>query len=53
MDKQLIVVAVLTLLERVTEISNNMSDPNYKPPSADDLQALAEQIKELPDLPTV
>lgn len=50
--KDLIIVAVLTLIERVTEISNNMNDPNYKPPSADDLMALAEQIKNLPDLPT-
>lgn len=49
----LIITAVLTLIDRVTEISNNMNDPNYKPPSADDLQFLAEQIKALPDLPTI
>ena len=48
----LIVTAVLTLIERVAEISNNMNDPNYQPPSADDLVALANQIKNLPDLPT-
>jgi hypothetical protein len=48
----LIITTVLTLIQRVAEISDNMNDPNYKPPSADDLRELAKQIKALPDLPT-
>jgi len=47
-----IVTTLITLIGKVAEMSENWDNPNYVPPSSDELNALANQLKALPDLPT-
>lgn len=44
--------ALIMLIGKVVEMSDNWNNPNYKPPSSDELKALAAQLEALPDLPT-
>jgi hypothetical protein len=43
---------ILSLTKMVVEMATNWKNPNYLPPSPDELEALAAQVAALPDLPT-
>lgn len=52
MDPVLLTTLVLSAVKLITEMADNWDNPDYKPPSSDELRALAKQLEELPDLPT-
>lgn len=43
---------LLSTARMVAEMAANWNNPEYKPPSPEELEALAAQIEALPDLPT-
>jgi hypothetical protein len=43
---------VLSLAKMVAEMAINWSNPEYVPPSPEELESLAAQVAALPDLPT-
>lgn len=51
-EKQIIASAVLFALNKLAEISINWNNPEYVPPSADEILEYANKIQSLPDLPT-
>jgi hypothetical protein len=52
MNAEILIPIILALVNQVAEMSTNWNNPDYQPPSADSLRALAKQLEELPDLPT-
>lgn len=46
------ITILITLIGKVAEMAENWNNPDYQPPSSDELRALAAQLEALPDLPT-
>lgn len=52
MGPDMLTAAVVGLVKLVSEMSVNWNNPNYTPPSTEQLEAMAAQLEALPDLPT-
>ena len=47
-----ILALLLSTAKMVAEMAVNWNNPQYTPPSPEELEALAAQVEALPDLPT-
>lgn len=49
---QAVLLLILSTSRMVVDMAANWNNPEYVPPSPEDLEALATQVEALPDLPT-
>lgn len=52
MDPVLITSLVVGLVKLVSEMSTNWNNPEYTPPSTEQLEEMAKLLESLPNLPT-
>lgn len=51
-EKQVLASAIVFTLNKLAEMAVNWNNPEYKPPTADEILTYADKIESLPDLPT-